>query len=90
MERARAARRFLRRSAVAPLVAVTTVAFALTAVMAWPTHEWSVMTDEMQTWKIALGITEGDLLPTIHDTRIAVRSVLYSVLLGPVLGVFAP
>jgi hypothetical protein len=72
------------------LTAIALVATVFTAAMAWPTREWSVMTDELQTWKIALGITEGDLLPAIHDVRLAARSVLYSYVLAPVVAVLDP
>ena len=48
------------------------------------------MTDEMQTWKIAFGITEGDLLPTLHGARISLFVAFASVILsGTVLALVA-
>ena len=49
--------------------------------------EWLVMTDEMQYVKLGLGITHGDLLPTLRGERYYAYNQLYPALIAPLLAV---
>jgi hypothetical protein len=52
---------------------------------------WAVMTDELQTTKLATSIAEtGSLVPRIHGEYYAALSQLYPLLIAPFYGLFTP
>jgi hypothetical protein len=52
---------------------------------------WAVMTDELQTTKLATSIAEtGSLVPRIHDSYYGALSQLYPLLIAPFYGLMTP
>src|SRR6266540_1746678 len=52
---------------------------------------WAVMTDELQTTKLATSIAEtGSLIPRIHGSYYGALSQLYPLLIAPFYGLMAP
>jgi hypothetical protein len=48
--------------------------------------DWAVMTDELLYERLALSFADGALVPTLHGQRANVSTVLYPLLIAPVLG----
>jgi hypothetical protein len=71
------------------LLLVMLLAGALVAHYVTQVTEWRVMTDELLYLKIARGIGDNlSPIPTVHGEHVAVYSVLYPLLIAPVVGLF--
>ena len=73
-----------------PLVGIVLASAGLSASYALQARHWAVMTDELQTVKLATSIAETlSPLPEIHGARYGPPSQLYPLLLAPLFGVLS-
>jgi hypothetical protein len=73
-----------------PLVAIVLASAGLSAAYALQARHWAVMTDELQTVKLATSIAETlSPLPEIHGARYGPPSQLYPLLLAPLFGLLS-
>jgi hypothetical protein len=80
-------RRLAASSDWTPALAIAAVSAVLLGILCSRVSDWAVMTDELLYERLALSFADGALVPTLHGERVNTLTVLYPLLIAPVLAI---